>query len=464
MRVTRRLQPTGLMADNRKQEYPSISASILLNKSSAFMSDSAIRVDAVSKKFRRGRDPGYGRLSEVLQSLLFRSRSQAEDNFELRSDDEFWALQDLSFEVQQGEVFGIIGRNGAGKSTLLKILSRITRPTKGQICTRGRVGSLLEVGTGFHPELTGRENVYLNGSILGMSRREIAAKFDEIAAFAEVEQFLDTPVKRYSSGMYTRLAFSVAAHLEPEILIIDEVLAVGDAAFQKKCFGKMQQVAHAGRTVLFVSHNMSAVKQICTHGLLLERGEQKVLGSIDEVTSYYLRAQQLAGAAEVRWPAGEEGPGNDLVQLLGVRVYQAGTAQETIDISLPTVLEIEFLPRLPDLKLYPAFWLRDGDGNPVFASMTAPGLNAEQDEWFGKPLPQQPIRSRCIIPAGLLNNVNYRLSAIINRHPRDMILCEQDLITFEASHTPTGDSYAALQWFGVVRPQLAWSTEVLPND
>jgi lipopolysaccharide transport system ATP-binding protein len=211
-------------------------------------------------------------------------------------DDTFWALRDINFEVQPGEAIGIVGRNGAGKSTLLKILSRITKPTAGLARLRGRVGSLLEVGTGFHPELTGRENVYLNGSLLGMTRREIAGKFDEIVAFAEVEQFLDTPVKRYSSGMYTRLAFAVAAHLEPEILVVDEVLAVGDAEFQKKCLNKMGDVASHGRTVLFVSHNMGAVQTLCRRGVLLANGQVRLFAPIKDVVAEYLKVNETLTA------------------------------------------------------------------------------------------------------------------------------------------------------------------------
>ncbi len=209
------------------------------------------------------------------------------------SSESFWALRNVSFDVQQGEVVGIIGRNGAGKSTLLKILSRITEPTEGRVRIRGRVASLLEVGTGFHPELTGRENVYLNGAVLGMSRAEIRRKFDEIVAFAEVEKFLDTPVKYYSSGMYVRLAFAVAAHLEPEILIVDEVLAVGDAEFQKKCLGKMGEVARGGRTVLFVSHNLAAVRSLCRSGILLQKGTLASDGTIDDVTAAYMEDGEL---------------------------------------------------------------------------------------------------------------------------------------------------------------------------
>jgi lipopolysaccharide transport system ATP-binding protein len=222
--------------------------------------------------------------------------------------DDFWALRDVSFTVQPGEVVGIIGRNGAGKSTLLKVLSRITEPTAGRLTLRGRIASLLEVGTGFHPDLTGRENIYLNGAILGMRRAEIARKFDPIVEFAEVGSFLETPVKRYSSGMYVRLAFAVAAHLEPEILVVDEVLAVGDAAFQKKCLGKMGDVARDGRTVLFVSHNMAAVRTLCQTGLLLERGRVTMSGPVQPVLAHYLAA---GGGDADRWtrPAGESAPG-----------------------------------------------------------------------------------------------------------------------------------------------------------
>jgi lipopolysaccharide transport system ATP-binding protein len=248
----------------------------------------AIRVEGLGKCYcvRQGQElTRYRTLRESLSSLVrspFGGRGKGEER------DEFWALKDVSFEVQPGEVVGIIGRNGAGKSTLLKILSRITKPTTGRVHLNGRVGSLLEVGTGFHPELTGRENIYLNGSILGMSRKEIDRRFDEIVAFAEVERFLDTPVKRYSSGMYVRLAFAVAAHLQPEILIVDEVLAVGDAAFQKKCLGKMQDVAKHGRTICFVSHNMPAVLQICRRAIVVRQGEIIFDGSAQEATDYYL--------------------------------------------------------------------------------------------------------------------------------------------------------------------------------
>jgi lipopolysaccharide transport system ATP-binding protein len=279
----------------------------------------AIRVENLSKCYRVNHEEGrvpYRTLREDLLRLAAKPwrwlRRQTG-----RQTEDFWALKEVSFDVRPGEVIGIIGRNGAGKSTLLKILSRITHPTRGKVRLRGRVGSLLEVGTGFHPELTGRENIVLNGVILGMGRREIARKFDEIVAFAEIEKFLDTPVKRYSSGMYVRLAFAVAAHLEPEILIVDEVLAVGDAAFQKKCLGKMRDVVEGGRTILFVSHNMVAVGQLCDRCLWLDEGVLNRQGPVAEVVDAYTRG--TAPVTEGQFPEhGVQGDGR--VQLLSYRV------------------------------------------------------------------------------------------------------------------------------------------------
>src|SRR5256885_6409026 len=274
------------------------------------MSDEPIiQVEGLGKRYslRHNRPERYTTLRDVIADKakrLFRpngggSKLQTPGS-ERPSKEDFWALRNVSFEVRQGEVVGIIGRNGAGKSTLLKILSRITEPTEGKVTLRGRVASLLEVGTGFHPELTGRENIYLNGAILGMSRAEIRKKFDEIVAFAETEKFLDTPVKRYSSGMYVRLAFAVAAHLEPEILVIDEVLAVGDAEFQKKCLGKMESVARTGRTVIFVSHNMVAVQNLCSRALWLSSGKLLGIGTTADVIRSYLQSD-VRNASERVW-------------------------------------------------------------------------------------------------------------------------------------------------------------------
>src|SRR6266480_6383227 len=274
------------------------------------MSDIAIRVENLGKMFRiGGKSERYKTFRDTLAGFFRKTGARRQ-----AKDEPFWALKDVSFEIKRGEVVGVIGRNGAGKSTLLKVLSRITEPTKGSAEIHGRVGSLLEVGTGFHPELTGRENVYLNGAILGMHRSEIEKKFDEIVAFAEVEKFIDTPVKHYSSGMYLRLAFAVAAHLEPEILLVDEVLAVGDARFQRKCLDKMQDVGKQGHTVLFVSHNMPAITRLCPRTILLDQGRVLSDGPSHQVASEYLSGGM--GTTAVRqWPEMSKAPGNEIVRL-----------------------------------------------------------------------------------------------------------------------------------------------------
>ncbi len=312
------------------------------------MGDISIRVEGLSKQYCiGGKREEYKTLRDTLTDVLaapFRRagkllRNQATDAAEL--DETIWALKDVSFEIKRGEVVGIIGRNGAGKSTLLKILSRITEPTMGFADIYGRVGSLLEVGTGFHPELTGRENIYLNGAILGMKRAEIERKFDEIVAFAEIEKFIDTPVKHYSSGMYLRLAFAVAAHLEPEILLVDEVLAVGDARFQKKCLGKMGDVAKKGRTVVFVSHNMAAVTQLCQKAVWLEGGQIQKIDLSEAVVKQYL-SDGDSQIAERQWSYPGNAPGDDRVRLLAARVIQQGQTTSVIDINVPSRIEIEF--------------------------------------------------------------------------------------------------------------------------
>jgi lipopolysaccharide transport system ATP-binding protein len=291
----------------------------------------------------------------------FLSRKNAVRN---ETVEELWALSNISFEVKRGEVVGIIGRNGAGKSTLLKILSRITEPTEGRMTVRGRLASLLEVGTGFHPDLTGRENIFMNGAILGMSRSEIRRKFDEIVSFAEVERFLDTPVKRYSSGMYIRLAFAVAAQLEPEILIIDEVLAVGDAEFQRKCLGKMHDVAEQGRTVLFVSHNMAAVERLCSRALLLESGRVRIDGSVREVLSDYLSTTDSEVLECV--PQSDSSRAAEIKRI--VLCDQSGVPKKDVTTADAPVLAIELLIReqRPDLKI--AWSLHDSLQNPIFST------------------------------------------------------------------------------------------------
>lgn len=301
------------------------------------MSDVAIRAEGLSKRYRIGRRRQSRSFREALTDTVT-SRFRRSHDVDER---EFWALNDVSFEMKRGEVVGIVGRNGAGKSTLLKVLSRITDPTGGVAKVFGRVGSLLEVGTGFHPELTGRENVYLNGAILGMRRREIDRQFDEIVDFAEVERFIDTPVKHYSSGMYVRLAFAVAAHLEPEVLIVDEVLAVGDAVFQRKCLGKMNNVAQAGRTVIFVSHNLAAVDTLCSRALLLDKGSLRSSGPTSEVLASYLRSSPALGSRDLSRVI--ERTGNGRARFSKVRLLdESGRETSAFKMGEPLLVELHF--------------------------------------------------------------------------------------------------------------------------
>jgi lipopolysaccharide transport system ATP-binding protein len=343
------------------------------------MSDTVIRVENLSKKYILGKNGNAEGLRHVIHEFVTRpfrkskqclvaSRAQEETNASFLPD--FWALKNVSFEIKQGEVVGIIGRNGAGKSTLLKILSRITEQTEGRVEITGRVASLLEVGTGFHPELTGRENIFLNGSILGMGRQEIRAKFDEIVAFAEVEKFLDTPVKRYSSGMYVRLAFAVAAHLEPEILIVDEVLAVGDASFQKKCLGKMQDVSKGGRTVLFVSHNMAVVNSLCHHAFLFSKGELVQNGKTSDVVDAYVGTGTASGTEMVIRPQDHLASwgGHSSIQLHRVRLVDPEFQSFQVRWQQPVKLELELEVKVPLQAVVFSLALSNLDGLIIFGS------------------------------------------------------------------------------------------------
>lgn len=312
------------------------------------MDDIVIRAENVGKRYVLNHlsQGGYRRFSDSLIHMAkapvrWLSKKSTANDAPATTED-FWALKDVSFEIKRGEVVGIIGRNGAGKSTLLKLLSRITDPTEGRIALRGRVASLLEVGTGFHPELTGRENIFLNGAILGMRREEIKAKFDEIVAFAEIEKFLDTPVKRYSSGMYVRLAFAVAAHLEPEILIVDEVLAVGDQKFQRKCLGKMNSVASTGRTVLFVSHNIAALQGLCSHGLVLDKGQLSKAGDITTAIGHYMSATSDASGQSDLIQTGHYRHRGTAVRLTSLQVEVDGMTTRTVAAGMPCTFRVAY--------------------------------------------------------------------------------------------------------------------------
>jgi len=344
--------------------------------------------------------------------------------FEKAERETFWALSDVSFDIQKGDVVGIIGRNGAGKSTLLKILSRITEPTAGRIDLYGRVGSLLEVGTGFHAELTGRENIFLNGAILGMSRAEIARQFDAIVDFSGTEQFLDTPVKRYSSGMYVRLAFAVAAHLNPEILIVDEVLAVGDAEFQKKCLGKMQDVAASGRTVLFVSHQMQAVQSLCNKAIHLQSGQIIKNGDVDSVLHGYMSYTQGVGS-QAAWSE-ENAYGNEEVKLLGLSVSANGNTSDAYSSKNEVHINMEFIAYKDVQALCVGFDLMNDQGVIVLRSYQT-DLTDED-----RPFLQVGLNSwRCTIPNGLLNAGIYYICPKISVHSMYWIANQDSVIQFE---------------------------------
>ncbi|TEB10358.1 ABC transporter ATP-binding protein [Pelotomaculum propionicicum] len=377
-----------------------------------------------------------------------------------RSREEFWALQDISFEVRQGDRLGIIGRNGAGKSTMLKIISRITEPTAGRVAIKGRVASLLEVGTGFHPELTGRENIFLNGAILGMSRAEINKKFDEIVAFAEVERFLDTPVKRYSSGMYVRLAFAVAAHLEPEILLIDEVLAVGDAKFQKKCLGKMKKVGEEGRTVVFVSHNMPMIASLCNQCVLLDGGRLVCKGpAVDIIQHYYSEGSNIFG--EVDYSLNPRRIGDETAHLLKARIInEDGQVISESFIEEPVCIEMIYSVNVYSAQVTPNFHFFTSDGVFAFLTMDAP-IDMEAKR---KVLPGI-YRARCKIPGNFLNDGTYYVGfALTTLQTSKVHFYEKDLLSFTVVD-PIDVSATRGQYTGpipgAVRPVLEWECEMI---
>ena len=439
------------------------------------MINSAIKIEGVSKVYRIGTPGkvndsiGRGVVEFVkspianyrkYRSLYKFSQDELSDNY--AGEDILWALRDVSFNVAPGEVVGIIGINGAGKSTLLKVISRITPPHAGKITIRGRVSSLLEVGTGFHPELTGRENVYLNGTILGMRKLEVDGKFDEIVDFAGVEKFLDTPVKRYSMGMRVRLAFAVAAHLEPEILIIDEVLAVGDAEFQKKCLNKMEDVGKDGRTVLFVSHNMAAITRLCHRGILLSAGAVIGDGDVHEIVSTYLTSG-LGTTAAQEWPNRVDAPGDEAVWLRAIRIVDGqGNVSDSVDIRNPVGLEMEYEVLKGGEVLMPYFRISNDEGVIAFSTIDL------DLRWQTEARAPGRYVSTAWIPGNTLSEGTFYVLATI-RTPRRKYwpFFVPDAATFNVIDTMEGGS-ARGQWVGklsgVMRPKLDWTTEFQPSD
>lgn len=413
-----------------------------------------VRVENLSKEYRLGeRRAAYGTLRETITDAvraplksLRRSNGNAKSNT-------IWALKDVSFDVQPGEIVGIIGRNGAGKSTLLKVLSRITEPTKGRVELYGRIASLLEVGTGFHPELTGRENIFLNGAILGMARAEIEKQFDRIIAFAEIEEFIDTPVKRYSSGMYVRLAFAVAAHLEPEILVVDEVLSVGDMAFQKKCLGKMGEVARQGRTVLFVSHNMGSIARLCQTGMLLEQGRLLFCGSMMETIAKYMQGA-ASTSAEVSFAPDEK----KRLQICAARLLDhSGQPSTELDRVNPFTVSIDYEARARIEGAHLGIMLDRIDGTPICYSAdidTAPDRIIERHPGMH--------RSTVTFPGGLLNAGVYQIRLGLAKYSGEVYdYCEPFVFQLDDHGTFAASGAGGHQRQGILAIPLQWNTTEL---
>ncbi len=423
-----------------------------------------IEIEGLGKQYwiRHEKAAQYETLRESLvqtaRSAWHRMRHPLSTNPEIADVEAFWALRDIDLTIERGDRVGIIGANGAGKSTLLKVLSRITEPSTGRVTLRGRVASLLEVGTGFHPELSGRENVYLNGAILGMSRREIHSKFDEIVAFAEVERFLDTPVKRYSSGMYVRLAFAVAAHLDPEILIVDEVLAVGDANFQRKCLGKMGEAREQGKTVLFVSHNMQAVKQLCNRGVVLGGGELLYSGSAVDAVEHYLKRSDAASSIAQLAERVELAPDDPDFRFESITLSQDAEGVDHIDNGRPLEIELcyEVFRQTKGLRVY--FDLFDSEQTLLFRSFH------DEDNDEIPTVEAGHYRSRAVIPADFLGPTSYQIvfrATIYNirsLQPKDGIAI---LLNVESAGR-YNRAYLGDAFRGKIAPALDWKTERLP--
>lgn len=436
------------------------------------MSNIAIKAENLSKAYQLG-EIGTGTISRDLERWYARIRGkedpflrigEANDRTAKGTSDVVWSLKDINFEIEQGDAVGIIGRNGAGKSTLLKVLSRVTSPTTGRITGKGRIASLLEVGTGFHPELTGRENIYLNGAILGMRKKEITRKFEEIVDFAGVERYIDTPVKRYSSGMYVRLAFAVAAHLESEILIVDEVLAVGDAEFQKKCLGKMGEVSKGeGRTVLFVSHNMAAISNLCNNSILLKHGNLISMGRTKLIVEKYMISSSTDSGYK-RYEDIDFHTVNSNYKLIGVGLKGSNGHSKEFLLNEPIYCEIEYEITNKESTCVPSIHLLDKYGECIFATFNAESTNLGEDPLYGKILKKGLYKSTCIIPANLLNQNTYQISVFLSENEmfQEMTIAPQ-VLTFSAiDDGETSKEYSGT-WIGLIRPKLNWSTELITS-
>jgi lipopolysaccharide transport system ATP-binding protein len=424
-------------------------------------SELAVVAEGLGKRYLLGEGLSYQRYRSLREDLTnaVRRPTRADPSQEL------WALRDASFEIRAGETVGIIGRNGAGKSTLLKILARITPPSTGRAITRGRVGSLLEVGTGFHSELTGRENILLSGAVMGMRRTEVLRRFDEIVAFSGLERFLDSPVKRYSTGMYMRLAFSVSAHLDPDILLVDEVLAVGDADFQKKCLGRMSDLTTAGRTVLFVSHSMPTIFRLCPRVILLDHGGVVADGPSSSVVATYLSAG-LGSSAERVWANPAEAPGDDVVRLRAVRVVnEANAIVEEVDVRQPFAIEVEYdlLRTHGNLRPFANLHFFNDEGVCLFVS----GDHVNRG-WHETERRTGRVRATCWVPADLLNEGRLTVTAAVSSYDPTVVHArENDALSFMVVDKNDGGGARgahAQDLPGAVRPLLDWRVEAESHD
>lgn len=417
--------------------------------------DLAIKIENISKLYRLGQ-VGTGSLQQDIKKWWWKTMGKGDPFFKVGEvndrtskgkSDYVWALKDINFDVKQGEVLGIIGRNGAGKSTLLKILSKTTSPTSGIIKVNGRIASLLEVGTGFHPELTGKENIFLNGAILGMTKKEIRSKFDEIVNFSGVERYIDTPVKRYSSGMYVRLAFAVAAHLEPDILIVDEVLAVGDAEFQKKCLGKMKDVSvNDGRTVLFVSHNIAAIKTLCTQGVVLQNGTVSYSGNTLDAVEYYQKLTNIISSIDHKGDI-ESAPGNQNIKILKFNTQPI--KGNYLTISSGVEFELTFYNYKTDINLDVIFELKNSDEITIFHTGELVTTNKNSRRGIYKVKGQ--------IEENLLNAGTYTFNLIFSENQRYKLYSQNEVIQFEILNETIGSNSNTLP--GIIRPNLNFSNE-----
>lgn len=434
------------------------------------MSDVVLKVENISKQYRLGQ-LGTGTISHDVNRWWHKIRGKEDpylkigdvnDRSSKGGSDYVWSLKDINFEVKRGEVLGVIGKNGAGKSTLLKILSQVTTPTTGEIKVKGRIASLLEVGTGFHPDLTGKENVFLNGAILGMSKAEIKSKLDEIVEFSGVAKYLDTPVKRYSSGMMVRLGFAVAAHLEPEILIVDEVLAVGDIEFQKKCLGKMKDVSSQGRTVLFVSHNMGAIKALCTKGLLLENGQMAMFQNINPVVDRYLTAGMKVIGERVFEDAGEEYKIKDLLEFKAVRSMNSRSdVKTTFDVKDDIAVEIEYEVLKEQYSFSVHYYVRNESGEVIFVAM-----DNKYSPYNNTPNPKGVYREKCIMKGNFFNEGNYSIDVLICVFPTTidgLFNVVKSAICFNVTDDMSPDGVRG-SWYrewpnSIIRPDMKWLVE-----